>query len=202
MKNLLLAALLACGVTAAAQDYKKYSFGAGAALNISNIRGHVDEYNSTGSFSPSLFMEARLYRKLYLHIAVSYADMGGKYKPRREENDPFIEREAKLKYIAIPVKARLYVEENVFFELGPQVSFLVGDNVTETITEGDVTLSQPSNLKAREFDLGPTLSVGWRFKPDWAVQINMSRGSFNTFVNDGPAKVYNTNVQLLLNYYF
>jgi Outer membrane protein beta-barrel domain len=203
MKKILALALLVSGIAAKAQDFKKYSFGFSGAVNFSTFMKHVDDYGYRVGAMPSVFMEARLYSGAYLHAGLGYNMMGGTYQPLdKEDTMPFTEREVKLGYLDLPVTYRVYVENKKFFlEAGPHFSLLLHDDVQETVVEEGVTTKGPSNLKVRSFDIGGIMALGWRFNEHWAVQANLVAGSYNLFLNDGPAKVLNQEIQLQLSYY-
>jgi len=204
MKKILIIALLALYQGADAQTEKKYWFGATLGLNITSIDGHVEDYENVPQVYTDIFMEARLWRKLFLHTGIGYSEQGGTYTPRMVEGatQTVLERDASVNYIAIPVTARLYIERNLFFDLGVHNNFLVGSQIYETIQneDGDI-FNQESGLKVRPYDLSPVLGVGWRFATHWSAQVSLTTGRLNLFENDGPSKVNNRGAMLSVSYF-
>jgi len=116
--TLTLLGLVAFSTSALAQQEVK--FGPKAGVNFATVNGKdVDEAKMLTGFHVGAFAEIKFNDKFAIQPEVLYSAQGAKGK------DEGVEVKTKYDYINVPIMAKYYVTENLAFELGPYVGFLM-----------------------------------------------------------------------------
>jgi Outer membrane protein beta-barrel domain len=160
MKKLLLSIITLSSISFLSAQ--KVKFGAKASLNLSKfsisdpkINNFPDSKFLVG-FNIGGFVEIPLSDKFTLQPELLYSAQGGKL----ESNDIFSsgsyndKETLKTSYINIPLLAKYYATEKLFFVAGPQIGFLLNANRSatsiETRTSGGVTSSITYNYPEKD----------------------------------------------------
>ena len=149
MKKLLVGcALLACtGLSA-----QRISGGLKAGVNISNFTDgdfeSVDKESLVG-FHAGGFLNVKLAGPLSLQPELLVSTAGAKYEVAGEKEN------FKLTYLTVPVMLKIKSPAGIFFEVGPQVGFKLGEDV------GDNTIDH----FAKDLDLSAGAGLGFQFGP-------------------------------------
>ena len=116
--TLTLLGLVAFSTSALAQQEVK--FGPKAGVNFATVSGKdADDAKMMVGFHVGAFAEIKFNDKFAIQPEVQYSAQGAKGK------DEGVEVKAKYDYINVPIRAKYYVTENLAFELGPYVGFLM-----------------------------------------------------------------------------
>jgi len=116
--TLTLLGLVAFSTSALAQQEVK--FGPKAGVNFATVNGKdADDAKMLTGFHVGAFAEIKFNDKFAIQPEVLYSAQGAKGK------DEGVEVKAKYDYINVPIMAKYYVTENLAFELGPYVGFLM-----------------------------------------------------------------------------
>jgi opacity protein-like surface antigen len=125
-KKLILAlALVVISATAQAQLVK---FGLKGGLNYANQNGSEITINSTNyktsaitSYHAGLVAEFKLLKSFAIQPELLYSTQGASYQNAVEEFNN------ELGYISLPLLAKIYLNNVISLELGPQASFLLSE---------------------------------------------------------------------------
>ncbi|MFI3265959.1 MAG: porin family protein [Rikenellaceae bacterium] len=157
MKKLLLSIFALCAISSIsfAQDFR---FGpkvgvSMSSLSIDDIEGYDLDKDMRTSLQFGVFTKVQLSPWIALQAEVLYSMQGAKLKWKDEDNS--YSSKMKLNYITIPILAKLYMYEGVFFEAGPQVAFLVKKDADGALADQDIDY--------RTTDLDIALGLGYEF---------------------------------------
>lgn len=224
-KVLLSAVVLFAFGSANAQDIK---FGAKAGANFSTVKatlpGAADNFGSQENkmlfgFHVGGFAEFKLSDKFAIQPELLYSMQGSKY----ESNGNFFgfsftgESDLKMSYLNVPVMAKYYATEKLFFVAGPQISFLLNAEQDSTFTDSDGETTTDNGVdvkdqfKSIDFSLG--FGAGYFFTDNLFAEarynIGLSNiaepqtvdaGPFGQIEANGTAKT--SNLQISLGYRF
>ena len=129
-KLILLAAMLAGGLTAQAQGI---DFGIKAGANFAKFNGDFDSDGIT-SFHAGAVVELNVVPMFSVQAEGLFSTVGGKAK-YEEGGVVGVAKDINLDYISVPVLAKFYIlPKTLSITAGPQFSFLVsdGDDIFET----------------------------------------------------------------------
>jgi len=120
MKKTILVAvlLLAMSVNVQAQLLR---LGVKAGLNYANFTGSDIQFDAITSYHAGLVAEIKVLDKFSIQPELLYSTQGATYKNAGEEF------RNELGYLSIPVMAKIYLNNSVSLELGPQASFLLSE---------------------------------------------------------------------------
>ena len=192
MKKLLLAAALAAGATAA--HAQSVSVGLKAGVSLANFVGKdVDESKLKAGANAGVALELGLSNGLALQPELLYSMKGA----RAEDQNLGIKYTTTLHYVDVPVLIKLNAG-GPFFELGPQVGFLLG--VKNTREQGTTTVSDTNKSAYKTTDVGAVVGVGYHFGsgPSIGVRYNPGLTRFQTTER----RVYNSAFMFQLGYWF
>ena len=101
------------------------------SLMCSNLSAMSPNLNSTTTFSPSIGASClfKTAPELGLYLGLIYSAQNQKYKGTQTApyaGSETFNSETKISYIDVPILFRYYTPVAVFFELGPQISFITG----------------------------------------------------------------------------
>lgn len=199
MKKLLLstaAAALVAVAAAPAAHAQSLRFGLKAGANLSNLSGDLvqqDQYKNRFGFQGGAMLNVGLLADNLLAIQVEalYSQKGFKYADQQFTVGGSTFRNTgnvRYDYLDVPVLLRLKTG-GVFFEAGPQYSYLLNISNNRSFTQnGNVvgsTSSSTSNLdNVRRNELGYAAGLGFQAESGFLVGLRYN-GAFTDFAKDG-----------------
>ncbi len=196
MKKLLLSAAVALLAAAAAPTAHAQGirFGVKAGANLSNLAGDLvnqDQYKNRWGFQGGVMVNFGLGDIVSIQPEVLYSQKGFKYADQQFTLLGSTYRNTgnvRYDYLDVPVLVRVRAA-GIFFELGPQYSYLmnVSANRTQTINGTVVSSasSSTSNLdNVRRNELGYVGGLGYEASNGVMLGVRYS-GAFTDFAKDG-----------------
>ncbi|RYY54863.1 MAG: PorT family protein [Chitinophagaceae bacterium] len=150
MKRLLVACLILTGTAVSAQ---RVSGGIKAGVNISNFNsGDFEDVKKEAlvGFHGGGYLNFKLIGGLSLQPELLVSTAGAKF-----DYGNGVKQDVKLTYLTVPVMAKFTAPGGVYFELGPQVGFKLGEDY------GDQTIDN----FAKNLDLSAGAGVGFKLGP-------------------------------------
>ncbi|RZK95581.1 MAG: PorT family protein [Hymenobacter sp.] len=199
MKKLLLsttAAALVAVAAAPAAHAQSVRFGLKAGANLSNLSGDLtqqDQYKNRFGFQGGAMLNLGLIDDDFLAIQLEalYSQKGFKYADQQFTvlNTTYRNTgNVRYDYLDVPVLLRLKTG-GVFFEAGPQYSYLLNISNNRTFTQnGNVvssassTTSNLDNVKRNE--LGYAAGLGFQAESGFLIGLRYN-GAFTDFAKDG-----------------
>lgn len=196
MKKLLLSAAVALLAAAAAPSAHAQGlrFGVKAGANLSNLAGDLvnqDQYKNRWGFQGGVMLNFGLGDILSIQPEVLYSQKGFKYADQQITSPIGTFRNTgsvRYDYLDVPVLVRVRAA-GVFFEVGPQYSYLMNVSTDRTQTlNGNVvgnSGSGTSNLdNVRRNELGYVGGLGYQAENGVMLGVRYS-GAFTDFAKDG-----------------
>lgn len=153
MKKVLLIAVIALLSLSNvnAQDVK---FGAKTGLNLSNIKGDLDNPEAKIGFNIGAFVEIGLSDKFTFQPELLFSTQGAKSEGS-EGSDSF-ERTIKANYLNVPLMLKYAVSDKFALEFGPQIGFLLSADIegTQTFDGNTVTINEDFKDSLKSIDFG------------------------------------------------
>ncbi|MGV3538231.1 MAG: porin family protein [Rufibacter sp.] len=195
MKKLFIVlAAVAASFAAQAQS----SFGIKGGLNYSNLSGDLKDesvFNNKIGFNAGIYFNAPIVGNFFsIQPEVLYSNKGYEYDDKVESTllgDEYrFEGTANFNYIDVPVLAKVKAG-GLFFEAGPQVSYLVSVNdKTKTYRNGELT-DRTSSEKSKEgysdFEIGYTAGIGYATQGGISLGLRYN-GAFTDLAENSPAR--------------
>ena len=119
-KTILLVAILLVALAPNAQA-QLLQIGIKGGLNYANINGAEVQTDAITSYHAGLVAEIKLLDKFAIQPELLYSTQGATYKTALGDF------KNELGYIAIPVLAKIYLNNSLSLEMGPQASFLLSE---------------------------------------------------------------------------
>jgi hypothetical protein len=191
MKKLLLSATVALLAATAAPTAHAQSirFGVKAGANLSNLSGDLvnqDQYNNRFGFHGGVMLNFGLANDLVsIQPELLYSQKGFRYAGQLlgvYRNTGSV----RYDYLDVPVLVRVKVS-GVFFELGPQYSYLLNIASDRTQTVGGLTVnsSGTANLdNVQRNELGYVGGIGFQSSQGVLLGVRYN-GAFTDFAKDG-----------------
>jgi len=221
MKKLFLSLSLVVGVASAASA-QHAQYGVKAGVGLSNVTG-ADAPESTKNlfgFQAGIMADFSLSELISLHPELLYSQKGVKnsfadsYTTAGYIYTTNSSGQARLSYLDLPVLLRLKAS-GAFFEVGPQLGFLLGqkstyaETVSITTTTGVPVSSSNDNYSdtstdgLRKVDFGYVLGVGYRLPQGLELGLRYN-GGFSSLddSNKSASKVRNSVFQFQVGYLF
>ncbi|MCS4302583.1 MULTISPECIES: porin family protein [Chryseobacterium] len=168
MKKILFGLALVAGTFSFAQKTSSNTassspvrFGLKAGLNVSTLSG--DGMKSKAGFYGGVFANIPVAQDFSVQPEVLYSGMGAK-------DDYDSNTKLNLDYIAIPVMFQYNALPNLYFEAGPQFSFLINSKLKDSNNSFDMK----DYTKGFDFALG--LGAGYYFTPNIGVNVRYVAG--------------------------
>jgi hypothetical protein len=191
MKKLLLSAAVALLAAAAAPAAHAQSirFGVKAGANLSNLSGDLvdqSQYNNRVGFHGGVMLNFGLANDLVsIQPELLYSQKGFKYSGQlaglyRNTGN------VRYDYLDVPVLVRVKVS-GVFFELGPQYSYLLNIASDRTQTLGGLTVNSNSTANldnVQRNELGYVGGLGFQSSHGFLLGVRYN-GAFTDFAKDG-----------------
>lgn len=158
MKKLLLVAAMALGSIGFVQA-QEIDFGVQAGLNIATLSGDDaddGDIESRIGINVGVTGEYMFNQSIGLQIGAIYSQQG------LTSDIEGVDSTFKLDYVNVPVLAKFYIAESGFsFDLGPQIGFLVNDEVDVDGTEIDF---DNLGIDTNGTDFGAVGGLNYKFK--------------------------------------
>lgn len=202
MKKALLIISLTILTLTAAQSQEKIQFGVKGGVNLMNMTTNFiyDKVDKTG-FHIGVLAEIPFGNKFSLQPEILYSTHGAKGKvtmlfvpyPGAPAPLPFYE-EYKLRYIQVPILAKIYLYKNFSFEVGPSFNFLTMDKEISTHTDSSDNYSRSSSSGfAENFEFSGVFGVSYRLEGGIFGSVRyvngftaaIDRGAFEDVKNNG-----------------
>ena len=167
-----------------AQDVK---LGVKLGMNISSLNGNEDNLDPKDGWVLGATAEVALTEKFSLQPELLYSQQGAKSRGN------FI---YDLNYVTMPIMAKYYIAEGFSLEAGPQLSFLVRDElVSDSANSGSLT----ANPNSENLDVALNFGLGYQLNKRFSVQTRYSLGTIDVDESTG---VKNGVFQMTLGYHF
>jgi hypothetical protein len=221
MKKLFLSLGLVAGVASAASA-QEARYGLKAGVGLSNVTGADASENTKNlfGFQAGVMADFSLSELISLHPELLYSQKGVKssfadsYTTGGYTYTANSSGQARLSYLDLPVLLRLKAS-GAFFEVGPQLGFLLGQKATYTkttsittsagipISSGSDNYSDNSTDGLRKVDFGYVLGVGYRLPQGLELGLRYN-GGFSSLddSSNSASKVRNSVFQLQVGYLF
>ncbi len=183
-------------------------FGIKAGLNLSDLSGDAETTEPRLSFHIGATVELMISEKFSVQPELIYSSQGGRgeYFDYYMGNRIEVEETLKLDYIYIPILAKYYLTEQLSFEAGPQVGFLVSARFdAEANFNGETeSVDQNVNDSFKSIDLGLGVGMGYAFDNKLNVAARYNFGLSNIIDDDDAedSKSQNSVFQISLGYRF
>lgn len=169
----LLLVLFILGISTNNFAQNKTTFGLKAGVNFTGFHTGTSTYTGQFGVNAGATLEHRITRIISIQPELIFNQKGGDYTI--SGNDMVIRATSKLNYLDIPLMAKINILENLNFQLGPQIGFLLSEKTEYGSEEIDT---------APEFlDLGINAGLGYQTKSRIFVQARYSYGIKEIFEN-------------------
>ncbi|WP_296151692.1 porin family protein [uncultured Flavobacterium sp.] len=166
--------ILATAITANAQEADNTrsmspSFGVKGGVNFATITGNdFDSPDSRTSFHVGALAEFPVAEIFSVQVEALYSGQGFESDIEGDFFGGDGKVEYQLDYINVPVLAKLYVTKGFSFEVGPQFSFKVNEEIDFNANgnDGDIDL-EGSEYEAKDFEFG--IAAGLTFQTDMGL---------------------------------
>lgn len=170
LKLITASSILLGAMTASAQEAdnttsRQASLGVKGGVNFATVTGDdFDSPDSRTSFHVGLVGELPLADILSLQVEALYSGQGFKTNIDGGIIGGNGKVEYQLDYINVPVLAKIYATRGLSFEVGPQFSFKVNEEIDSDANDdgGDINLNE-----AKDFDFG--IAGGLTFQTDMGL---------------------------------
>jgi hypothetical protein len=200
MKKILLLSLLTGSVSLV--QAQTTSFGIKAGASLTNVTGDgLDNTKNLFGFHGGLVANFALNDAFSIQPEVLYSMKGTKTESSSTGySQKFTSR---LHYIDVPVLARVNAG-GLFFELGPQVGFLVAAKQKQEISSGAAsgTYNQDIKDRVRTVDFGYAAGLGYQLSNGPGIGLRYNGGFIDTKNPSSSSAVRNSAFQLYLSYMF
>jgi opacity protein-like surface antigen len=200
LKIFATAIIFTSALTASAQaeadntEDKSVSFGVKGGVNFSSMTGEdIDNPDSRTSFHVGALVEIPVSDMFSVQAEAMYSGKGFDFEYEGTDGD---NAELQLDYIDVPVLAKIYVTKGLSIEAGPQISFLINEELDSNPNSdsGDIDLDS-----AESVDFG--LAGGLSFQTDMGI-FATGRYSYGLSEIYKDVDVHNTNFQIGIGYKF
>ena len=144
-----------------------FSFGVKGGVNFATLSGddEFDSPDSRTSFHVGLVAEMPISEMFSIQAEALYSGQGAQFDFDGSDGD---KAEFQLDYINVPVLAKIYVTKGLSFEVGPQFSFLVNEEIdlNPNSNDGDLDL-EDTDFEAESFDFG--VAGGLTFQTEMGI---------------------------------
>lgn len=177
--TLILASLL-LSVSAFAQ----IGYGVRAGMNFSTLVNNGDGVDSDWrvGFVGGVFVDYRFSELLALELDGLYSQQGVHEFKLTEAGEKF-EFKSNLDYIIMPLTLKFFLLDNMHFDIGPQVSFLVREKYSDNVNARILTSETNNTL------LDAVVGVGYEFNFGLLVDLRYAMGLTYTYEKDNDARI-------------
>jgi hypothetical protein len=200
MQKIIFSLLLAASAATAAQA-QIASFGVKAGASLTNFTGSgVGSTKNLFGFHGGLAANFALNDAFSIQPEVLYSMKGAKTEASYTGYSNKIS--SRLHYIDVPVLARVNAG-GLFFELGPQIGFLVAAKQNVEVTGvGAGTFDQDLKDRVRTVDFGYAAGLGYQLSNGPGIGLRYNGGFIDTKNPSSSSATRNSAFQLYLSYMF
>lgn len=209
MKKLVFLAAIAV-MSVSAVKAQEVRLGAKGGVNFATFNGDgLGDIKSRTGFHIGGLVEIPVSERFSVQPEVLYSAQGGEYR----DNGTFLGTNydyrvtQKLDYINVPVMAKFYVVDGLAIEAGPQIAFLVSDDVEYAgnfgpFQESGETELNGDNLSSIDFSIGAGASYRLPMGLFFGARYNFGLTNVNDGDNAKDNKIHNNVFQLSAGYSF
>ncbi|TQI71162.1 outer membrane protein with beta-barrel domain [Gramella sp. Hel_I_59] len=150
------------------------SLGVKVGVNFTGFHTGTSTYTGEFGLNAGLIVDHKISNFLSIQPELIFNEKAGNYTI--PGNEMVIRATSKVKYIDIPIMAKINILESINFQLGPQVGFLVAE---KTEYNSDVVETTPKVL-----DLALNGGFGYQIKRNIFLQARYSYGVKEIFENE------------------
>ncbi|WP_121666650.1 porin family protein [Mesonia aquimarina] len=190
MKKLLFTAALAVlglGSAHAQADSDLVQIGVKGGVNFSNFTGD-DSWDSESrtSFNAGFVAEVPFGERFSIQPEVLYSGQGFDIKQIDQDNlfDNDENIEYQLDYIQIPVLAKIYLIEGLNVHAGPQIGFLINDEVDYQPNSDGGDINSDLLPEPNDIDFSIAAGVEYKFDNGFFIQGRYNHGLSKIFSDD------------------
>ncbi len=185
MKKLVLGAAVAAMsiFTANAQaDSDLVQLGVKGGVNFATVAGDdFDSPDARTSFNAGFVAEVPYSERFSLQAEVLYSGQGYDWKSSDQDNifDNDDNVEVQFDYIQVPILAKIYLVEGLNVHAGPQIGFLVNDEIDfqPNSNAGD----EPFPLEPKDIDISLAAGLEYKFDNGFFIQGRYNYGFSEMF---------------------
>jgi hypothetical protein len=201
MKKAFLALALTLGVAGAAQA-QSARFGVKAGASLTNVTGDgTGDVKNLFGFHGGLIANLPINDAFSIQPELLYSMKGAKLE---ESFGGYTGKlTSRLHYIDVPVLARVNAG-GLFFELGPQIGFLVAAKQKTEVSGGPGSGSSTDDIKdsVKGVDFGYAAGLGYQLSNGPGIGLRYNGGFTDTNKDSGSSAVRNSAFQLYLSFMF
>ena len=165
MKKVLFTIALSFLLVSGLQAQSDFEFGVKAGFNVSSLGGN-DNFNSAKpGFHAGVALAFPFGDKISIQpeVLVSLQGSGG-----------FVREDLNFFYLNLPIMGKYNIWDELHIEAGPQIGFLLSNNLDGNAFGGDNEFDATNGL-----DLGLGVGAGYRLNDNFYFQLRYSAGIIN-----------------------
>ncbi len=172
MKKTLLLAMFALATTVGFSQ----SLGLKGGATYYTFKGNdADGYEYRLGYTAGLMLQQHINDLVGLQLEALYTSKGAKIESRSGSNE--IEEAYRMNYIDVPLL--LHVSSNgLFFDLGPQASFIAKARQVREVTSGNTTTTAKTDITDNPYtiDFGYVAGLGYRASNGLGLELRYNGG--------------------------
>lgn len=182
------------------------SYGIKSGVNLSKIREKNIDYDFKTGFYAGGFANVKFAEKFAFQPEVLFSMQGAKIDDHPIQSlgengqvitDGYMEIDHKIYYLHIPLMVKYYFLEKLNFEFGPQIGFVLKNEITtKSEVFGEISGEPDSNI-----DLGVNIGLEYNVYQGLGVGVRYNTG-LTKIVKDSEHKNSNSVISLGLSYSF
>lgn len=179
------------------------SIGIKAGPTYSSFKGdNADNYEYRLGYSAGLMAQHHITEKIGIQTELLYTSKGAKNEFTAGNQQ--IEETFRLNYVDVPVLLHIYTG-SVFFDLGPQMSFITKSRQLREAANGDTESVVKTEITDLPYaiDFNYVAGVGYRFSNGLGAELRYTGGLKNIF-DEGPMvgrELRNSSFSFMLSYF-
>ncbi|WP_460922614.1 porin family protein [Pontibacter brevis] len=199
MKKLMLLLVLALATTTGFAQ----SLGIKAGATYTTFKGNdAQDYDSRVGYTAGLVLQRHFNTLMGIQVEALYTARGAKRLSNAGNNE--VEESFRLNYVDVPVLFHVSAG-GLFFDLGPQASFIVKANHMREITSGSTTTSSKTDITDQPYtiDFGYAAGIGYRADNGIGLELRYN-GGLKNIDDEGPfagKERRNSGFNLMLSYF-
>ncbi|MFD2697225.1 porin family protein [Mesonia sediminis] len=205
MKKLVLTAIVAAAGIFGAQAQANsdlVKLGVKGGVNLATVTGDdFDSPDSRTSFNAGFVAEVPFSERFSVQGEVLYSGQG--FDAVRVDQDNFLDNdeniEVQLDYIQIPLLAKIYLVEGLSVSAGPQIGFLVNDEIDYKPNSDSGDIDIDGALEPEDIDISLAAGLEYAFDNGFFISGRYNYG-FSEIIKD--VDVHNSVLQFGIGYTF
>lgn len=199
MKKMMLLLVLALATTTGFTQ----SLGLKAGATYTTFKGNdAQDYEHRFGYTAGLALQRHITDLIGVQVEALYTAKGSKKTSSAGSNE--IEESFRLNYIDVPVLFHVSAS-GLFFDLGPQVSFISSASHVREVTSGSTTTSSKTEVTDHPYtiDFGYVAGLGYRANNGIGLEVRYN-GGLKNIDDEGPfagRERRNSGFSLMLSYF-